>query len=89
MANIPVVFDTVTGLEVTRDFSFVSIESYTVNESMIEVQVDEDIADWRLSYDAENEAVVVKFSDMSNDDAIAQYETDVAAANAISTADPV
>ena len=84
MANIPVVFTLSSGSEVSRDFSEVSIESYTVNDDMIEVSVDESIAEWRISYDVESEAVVVKYDGMSNEDAIAQYEADVAAANAIS-----
>jgi len=88
MANIPIVIDTTTGLEVARNFSVNSIESYTINADFIEVEVDEDIATWRISYDVENEAIVVKYDGMSNDDAIAQYEADVAAANAISTAVP-
>lgn len=88
MANISIVIDTTTGLEVARDFSVNPIESYTINDDFIEVEVDEDIATWRISYDVENEAVVVKYDGMSNDDAIAQFETDVAAANAISTAVP-
>ena len=88
MANISIVIDTTTGLEVARDFSVNPIESYTINDDFIEVEVDEDIATWRISYDVENEAVVVKYDGMSNDDAISQFETDVAAANAISTAVP-
>lgn len=88
MANIPIVIDTTTGLEVARDFSVNPIESYTVNADFIEVEVDEDIATWRISYDVENEAVVVKYDGMSNDEAIAQFEADVEAANAISTAVP-
>lgn len=69
MANIPIVIDTATGLEVARDFSVNPIETYTVNADFIEVEVDEDIATWRISYDVENEAIVVKYDGMSNDGA--------------------
>ena len=88
MANIPVVFHAISGREVERDFSGNNPppENYTRNEHYVLKEVDEAIGDWRTSYDAEKDVVVVAYPKMTDEEAIAQYEVDIAALNKISTA---
>jgi len=51
-------------------------DAYTTDDEFVVVDHDSDFQLWRYTYDRENGAVVVQYPLLSDEDALAQLETD-------------
>lgn len=81
----PRVFSSQGGGVCTDAFENVHVSAY--GDGFVVRDVDESIASWRLRFDADADEVIIAYEGMTDEEAITQFEDDVAESNARAAAE--